>query len=399
MLGKKPLGLLACLVLLTIAGVAGWSFYSKQLTGIGPAIKPPAEDITKLIDKREVSLELPEGFSLEVFAKGLGDPRVIITDSNKVLIVSLPSKGQVVALPDRDKDGKTDETIVLTKGLNKPHGLALRCVDGKCQLFIAEMNALTVYDYDASTLTLTNRKKLVDLVSGGNHTSRSLLLLPPPNNDKLLVAVGSSCNVCHEQNRQRAKVMVYDLTTDVLKDFAVGLRNSVFQTIHPRTKEIWATEMGRDLLGDDIPPDEINILKEGKNYGWPNCYGQNIHDSDFDKNTYVRNPCMEPFETPALVDLPAHSAPLGLAFINDNDLLVAYHGSWNRSVPTGYKIVRLKFGSNNTYLGSEDFITGWLQSNGTTLGRPVGLLVTKESEIFISDDKSGVIYRIFETRP
>jgi len=111
---------------------------------------------------------------------------------------------------------------------------------------------------------------------------------------------------------------------------------------HPYTRDIWATEMGRDMLGDGTPPDELNIIKKGGNYGWPICYGKNIHDTEFDKNTYFRNPCMEPFETPSYIDIPAHSVPLGLAFIPDswpteyhNDLLVAYHGSWNRSTPTG----------------------------------------------------------------
>src|SRR3989344_3609909 len=108
--------------------------------------------------------------------------------------------------------------------------------------------------------------------------------------------------------------------------------------------------MGRDGLGNDVPPDEINIIEKGKNYGWPNCFGNNVHDGDFDKNTYFRNPCTSPFETPSHIDIQAHSAPLGLAFIPEEgwseelwyNLLVAYHGSWNRSEPTGYKIVRLK---------------------------------------------------------
>jgi glucose/arabinose dehydrogenase len=171
--------------------------------------------------------------------------------------------------------------------------------------------------------------------------------------------------------------------------------------INPHSGAIWGTEMGRDLLGDNIPPDEINIIKEGANYGWPICYGKNIHDTEFDKNTYFRNPCMEPFETPSSIDVPAHSAPLGLAFIPKswpteyrNDLLVAYHGSWNRSVPTGYKIVRYRFDANGTYQGVEDFITGWFTKDGTALGRPVGIVIATNGMTYISDDKAGVIYRL-----
>ena len=180
---------------------------------------------------------------------------------------------------------------------------------------------------------------------------------------------------------------------------------------------MWATEMGRDLLGDDIPPDEINIIEEGKNYGWPNCYGKNIHDDNFDKNTYIRNPCMEPFETGSHVDLQAHSAPLGLAFVPEwgidsnmcfegleaacgggfpdeywNDLIVAYHGSWNRTNPTGYKLVRVKMDDYGNSIGVEDFITGWLGPKGV-LGRPVDVKF-HNGALYVSDDKAGVIYKI-----
>ena len=169
--------------------------------------------------------------------------------------------------------------------------------------------------------------------------------------------------------------------------------------IHPVTGEIWGTDMGRDLLGDDVPPDEVNIIREGGNYGWPICYGKNIHDADFDKNTYIRNPCMEPFEQPSQIDIPAHSAPLGIAFIPEegwpeeywHDILVAYHGSWNRSVPTGYKIVRI-----DEHGIATDFMTGFMDG-GEVLGRPVGLLVEPGGALYISDDRAGVIYKVART--
>ena len=285
-------------------------------------------------------------------------------------------RGQVVALPDKNGDGVADSTVVVIDKLNHPHGLAFRCLDNKCQLYIAEENALAVYDYDAATLKATNRHQLADLPAGGEHTTRSLLFLPPPNDG------------------------------GPLKEYAKGLRNSVFQAINPTTGQVWATEMGRDYLGDNLPPDEINLIDSGKNYGWPICYGQNIHDTNFDKNTYIRNPCLAPFETPSLIDIPAHSAPLGLAFITGDGwpadyahgLFVAYHGSWNRSVPTGYKVVRYKLGPNGEYLGVEDFITGWLQTDGTALGRPVGLVAKTDGTLLISDDKAGVIYRVYRTK-
>jgi len=244
------------------------------------------------------------------------------------------------------------------------------------------------------------------LPGGGNHFSRTIMFMPYPDESKMLVSVGSSCNVCNESDERRAKILEYDFATGKLEEFARGLRNSVFMAIHPVSGDIWATEMGRDNLGDDIPPDEINIIKKGANYGWPICYGKNIHDNAFDKNVYIRNPCMESFETPSFIDLQAHSAPLGLAFFPEEgwpeeywfNLLVAYHGSWNRTVPTGYKVVRARLDSKGEYLGTEDFITGWF-SNGKVYGRPVDILIQPGGTIYISDDKSGVIYRVKYTRP
>jgi glucose/arabinose dehydrogenase len=170
--------------------------------------------------------------------------------------------------------------------------------------------------------------------------------------------------------------------------------------VHPVTGQIWATEMGRDYLGDELPPDEINIIKESYDYGWPLCYGKNIHDTDFDKNT--DNPCKEPIMRASYIDIPAHSAPLGLAFFPVEgwpkeyryNLLVAYHGSWNRSEPTGYKIVRYRLDNMGNYLGREDFITGWLTRDNKALGRPVDILIRSDGVIFISDDKAGLIYKM-----
>lgn len=161
---------------------------------------------------------------------------------------------------------------------------------------------------------------------------------------------------------------------------------------------MYATENGRDWLGDDLPPDEINLVEEGKDYGWPICYGKSIHDTDFDKNVYVRAPCSEPFETPALIDLQAHSAPLGLEFYYGDNfpaeyrgrLFVAFHGSWNRKVPTGYKIVSIDMNTSTV----EDFATGWL-AGSNVLGRPVDIVVAQDGSLFVSDDNAGKIYRIY----
>ncbi|HLG25197.1 MAG TPA: PQQ-dependent sugar dehydrogenase, partial [Candidatus Gracilibacteria bacterium] len=319
------------------------------------------------------------------------------------LLVSSTSSGKIYALPDKDGDGKADETITVLEGLNSPHGLALKCPDPAetCGLYVAEADKVTLYEYSPGSYTAASARKIVDLDSGGRHHTVTLLYGPPGYDDKLIIASGSSCDVCHEEDWRRAKILMANGDGSDLKEFAKGLRNAVFLAIHPVTGKIWVTEMGRDNLGDDLPPDEINIIEEGKNYGWPNCYGKNIHDTDFDKNTYIRNPCTEPFETESYIDIPAHSAPLGLAFIPEegwpeeywHNLLVAYHGSWNRSTPTGYKIVRFKLDPQGNFIGVEDFISGWLTKNGA-LGRPVDILTQPGGTIYISDDKAGVIYKV-----
>ena len=388
-------------------------------------MRKPSRDIAQLLQTRltgserpslslgnttNFPLTLPDGFSISIFAKGLGAPRVLLRDTGGTLLTSIPGDGRVVALPDKHNDGVADETITVLDGLNRPHGLATRCAQ-KCQLYVAETDQVAVYDYDPVTLKAQNKKTIVRLPAGGNHVTRTLLLLPDTT---LLVSVGSSCNVCNEKDDRRAKILTADLDGSNVRVFASGLRNAVFVTLHPQTKKVWVTEMGRDLLGDDIPPDEINIVEEGKNYGWPICYGKNVHDTAFDKNTYVRSPCTEPFELPSHIDLPAHSAPLGLAFVPSagwpassaerssadwpaeyrGNLLVAFHGSWNRSEPTGYKLVRFRLDAEGNPVSTEDFISGWLQKDGTALGRPVDILAESNGTLFISDDKAGVVYRV-----
>jgi len=348
----------------------------------------------------DLPLQLPPGFSISLFAKGLENPRVMVLDSNSTMLVSIPSKGRVVALPDQDRDGIADRAVTVIDGLKRPHGLAFRCAP-ECRLYIAEEDEVNVCSYDPKNLKAVKLKKIAGLPEGAGHVTRTLLFLPAPHDDRLLISVGSSCNVCNEDDWRRSKILSVPADGGKLSVFASGLRNSVFMTVHPRTGKAWATEMGRDLLGDDLPPDEINIIEQGRDYGWPFCFGRNVHDANFDPSRKRR--CGEPETFPSHIDVPAHSAPLGLAFFPEgvwpeefrNDLLVAFHGSWNRSVPTGYKIVRYRLDSEGRYLGTEDFITGWLTKEGA-LGRPADIMVLPEGRtIFISDDKAGVIYRLY----
>jgi len=446
MCGMKTIAFILIFAMIMFAaavGAAGF-FYWKYLRGAWPAFQQPPQDITKLIQPDQpnerpsqnetgLPLKLLPGFSVSIFARNLKAPRVLARDPAGNILTSITSEGKVVALSDKNNDGIADETVTVADGLNRPHGLAFRCVENFCKLYIAESDKVASYDYDEKNLKISNKKKIADLPDGGRHFTRTIAFtpleaararndslpltgfMPSPDEDKLLISVGSSCDVCDEEDWRRTKILSVDYNSGDLKTFAYGLRNSVFMAIHPVTGKIWATEMGRDFLGDNLPPDEINIIEEGKNYGWPICYGKNIHDTSFDKKTYIRNPCMEPFETESYIDIPAHSSPLGLAFIPEEgwpqdwwyNLLVAYHGSWNRTEPTGYKIVRYKLDAEGRYLGEEDFASGWLTKDGNprtegteqssydgALGRPADILAEPGGVIYVSDDKAGVIYKI-----
>jgi glucose/arabinose dehydrogenase len=330
-------------------------------------------------------LTIPPDFTISIFAKNLGGARVLEFDPTGILIVSIPSRGLVMSLPDGG---------VVADHLTNPHGIAFHC-DTVCKLYVAETDKVSIFDYNNTTHKAFNKQKILDLPIGGQHVTRSLLI----KDNKLLISIGSSCNVCHETDERRAAIMVSDLDGKNAHIFARGLRNTVFMAINPFTNQVWGNDMGRDLLGDDIPPDEINILEEGKDYGWPVCWGKNNADTKFESSANCNG------KNASYIDYQAHSAPLGLAFIKNDlwpkeyqgNLLVAFHGSWNRTTPTGYKIVMVSLDKNGNLLDISDFITGWL--NGSqTLGRPVGIVFDKAGNAFISDDKAGVVYKLSYTK-
>ncbi len=390
---------IALLLGLVFAG----KFYYQNLRGVGPAFSPPSGNIVQQLSSAQnstgIPLTLPDGFSISIYAKDIKNARVLAFDPAGTMLVSEPASGSVVALIDADKNGGAEKTVTVIEGLNLPHGLAFH----NDKLYIAETNAVAMYDYDGGAHKATQRKKLFDLPGGGNHFSRTIAF---DTHNNMYVSIGSTCNVCVEKDTKRATILIANADGSNLRTYASGLRNAVFFTWSPFDQRMWATTMGRDLIGDDIPPDTINIVTQGKNYGWPYCYGKNVWDKTFDSSKKAEDFCKT--VEPSYVDLPAHSAPLGLAFIPSSwgkeyfgDLLVAYHGSWNRSTPTGYKIVRIKLGNNGEYQSTEDFMSGWLQgakNAAGSLGRPVDLLFDTNGTLYVSDDKANVIYRITATK-
>ena len=342
----------------------------------------------------DIDLKLDKEFQIGVFAKDLGKVRDIAFSPGGVLIASVPESGKIIMLPDRNKDVIADEVNTIASRLERPHGVAFF----NNYLYIAEETRVSRYYWTDQNLiggVARLEKKLLNLPKGGNHTSRTITF---DKSGTMYVSIGSSCDVCIEKHPFLASVIISDFEGKTPQIYAKGLRNSPFITINPDTQELWGTEMGRDFLGDNLPPDEINIIQNNKNYGWPLCYGEKVHDTKFDKNIYTDDPCYNTI--PPIFQIPAHSAPLGLQFIKSDqfpkswqgDLLVSYHGSWNRSSPIGYKVVRLDV-EGNKIVKEEDFLTGFLQ-NGGAAGRPVDLEFNNNGDLFLSDDKSGSIYII-----
>ena len=324
---------------------------------------------------------------IEEFATDLGSPRFMAFSPDGVLFATIIRNGEVVALPDKDKNGKSDKKITFLKGLNSPHGIAFY----KEYLYIGETNRIVRYKYNGIDSNPSKKEVIIPDLPTGGHFTRTVAFGP---DGKIYVSIGSSCNVCKEKDKRRAAILQFNPDGSDGNLFAKGLRNSVGLTWDPGNGEMWASDNGRDWLGDDLPPDEINMVNKGKDYGWPYCYGDRIPDPKFND----RRRCINTV-APA-VELQAHSAPLGLTFYDGDqfpedykgDLFVAYHGSWNRSVRTGYKVVRIRF-ENGRPEGIEDFATGWLQVT-KVLGRPVDVLVGSDGALYVSDDRSGIIYRV-----
>ncbi|MFN2139384.1 MAG: PQQ-dependent sugar dehydrogenase [Candidatus Promineifilaceae bacterium] len=336
-------------------------------------------------------VQLPPGFQVEIFARDLNGPRFIAFSPDGVLYAADRGNKRIVALPDEDSDGQADSVRVFADDIESPHSLVFH----ENALFVGvPSGVIRLQDRDGDGIS-DEREILIDDYPTNGHSTRTVIFLP---DGRMAVSVGSSCNVCEEADPRRAAVVIYEgpqATGERI--FASGLRNAVGLAIHPETGELWATNNGRDMMGDDLPPETIEIVREGEDYGWPRCHSGRIEDPDLG----YPGSC-EGVNGP-LVEMQAHSAPLGLAFYMEDafpseyqdDLFIAFHGSWNRSVPTGYKIVRLPLDDGIPTGPVEDFATGWLdEETGQVSGRPVGLAVGPDGALYASDDAGGFIYRI-----
>lgn len=329
-------------------------------------------------------LRVPNGFKISVFAQNVQGARYMVLGPDKAIYVSQPASGLVVKITDRNNDGVADTTVTVASGLSGPFGIAFR----GDTMYVAEVRQVVRFD-PGKTQPVT---VISDIPTGG-HSTRTILF---GADGKLYLSVGSSCNLCDERDSLRAAVSVYNRDGSGGRIFAKGLRNTVGMAFNPATGELWGNNNDRDNLGDDLPPEHVNIIKDGRYYGWPQCYLPGKPNPE-----YGSADCSQ-VEPPAIT-VQAHSAPLGLAFYTATafpgdyrgDAFMTLHGSWNRSVPTGAKVVRVQVDSGGRRAtGVDDFITGWQRPDGSRWGRPVGLLVLPDGSLLVSDDTGGKIWRV-----
>jgi glucose/arabinose dehydrogenase len=336
------------------------------------------------------SITLPPGFVIRVYADDVKQARSLALGTNGTVFVGSLSRGTVTALLDRDRDGRADEAVIVAEDLNTPNGVAFR--DGA--LYVAEINRILRFDGIEDRLTNPPQPVVVNdsFPSDRAHGWKFIAFGP---DGKLYVPVGAPCNVCEKEDARYSTIMRMDPDGANLEIFAHGVRNTVGFSWHPDTGELWFTDNGRDWLGDDLPPDELNRAPgAGLHFGFPYVHGGDLLDPEFGKGKRV-----EDF-TPPVQKLGPHVASLGMRFYTGNrfpaeyrkSVFIAEHGSWNRSKPIGYRITRVKLDGNRA-ISYEPFAFGWLRG-GDVSGRPVDVLVMPDGALLVSDDHAGKVYRI-----
>jgi len=363
-----------------------------------PDASESASQSPQVIDRpADAELQVPPGFQAEVFAQGLSRPRWLYVADNGDVFLAESYDDRIRRLRDTNGDGKADQNTVFAEGLNQPFGMAV-APDGK-SFYVANTDVVVRFPYQQGQTRLQGKPQVITKLTGGGynqHWTRNLIFGPE---GKLYVSVGSAANVA-EEPLPRASIQVMEPDGSDRKTYAYGLRNPVGMDFNPVTGNLYATVNERDKLGDDLVPDYLTSVKPGGFYGWPYSYLGANHDP--------RMPSRPELEKKAIVPevlFQAHSAALGLIFYTGkqfpaqyrNDAFVAFRGSWNRSQGTGYKVVRVPFTEQGKPEGYyEDFLTGWLvdPSVPAVWGRPVGLAMTQDGSLLVTDETGGKIWRV-----
>jgi Raf kinase inhibitor-like YbhB/YbcL family protein len=340
-------------------------------------------------------LKVPDGFSVQPFAQGLGNSRIIAVSDQGFVYVSRREEGDVLLLKDEDGDGKADKAPMQVVSRAQAHGLAIK--DNK--LYLVTVKEVFVADIKQDG-TLGPLKMIIgDLPDSGQHPNRVMAFGP---DGMLYISVGSTCNACNESNAENATVLRATPDGKSRTIFASGLRNTIGFDWNRQTGELWGLDHGIDLLGDEVQPEELNKLEQGKQYGWPHVYGKgDIYPQSTPVGGLTKQQWRD-HSVPMVLGYTAHAAPMQMKFYSGTsfpaeyagDAFATMRGSWNRNPASGYEIVRIRF-ENGQPKSIEPFLTGFLTDSGKThFARPVGLAVAKDGSLLMADDTNGVIYRV-----
>jgi len=355
---------------------------------------------------RGAQLQVPAGFKIEEYAAGFRDPRVLLTAPNGDIFVSESRADQLKVVRDKDGDGKPETTEIFTEDqLNKPFGIAFYPPGPEPQyLYVANTDGVIRFPYRNGDLKARGPAQKLGahlssggLLRGGGHWTRGLAF--SPNGKKMYVSIGSLSNVSdNAAEADRARIFEFNPDGSGQKVYAWGIRNAVGIAVRPGSDELWMSTNERDELGDNLVPDYISHVTPGGFYGWPWFYLGNHQDPQHKgKHPELADNSIVPD-----VLVQAHSATLNLCFYNGKqfpeeyrgDIFAAFHGSWNRSRRTGYKIVRVPLDQSKARGEYEDFVTGFVTPEGNVWGRPVGLTVAKDGSLLFSEDGHGTIWRV-----
>jgi len=351
--------------------------------------KKPAKTTSLPIEK----IKLPEGFSIGVFAEGLPGARSLELSPGGTLFVSTRDEGNVYALRDTDGDGVSDERYTIVSGLRQPNGVAFR--DG--DLYIAEISRiLKLEDIEEKLANPPSPVVVYDQYPDKTHHGWKYIAFGPDG--KLYVPVGAPCNICESEDPVFASLTRLNPDGSGMEIVQHGIRNTVGFTWHPETGELWFTDNGRDMLGDDVPACELNHApRDGMHFGYPYCHQGDLPDPEFGK----AHSCGE--FTPPAQNLGPHVAPLGLEFYTGtkfpenyrNQIFIAEHGSWNRSKKIGYRVSLVTLEGNKA-TDYRTFAEGWMKPETDEVwGRPVDLELLPDGSMLVSDDYAGAVYRIW----
>ena len=373
-------GLALILIFVIVAGVVGVLVLEepvRRLIGRYPDKGDPG--LTDLV--------LPEGYRANVFAQDLGRPRFMAVAPDGTLFAADLAGKRIVALPDDDSDGVADEVIEVGTDFEIAHSVAFT---PEGELLVAATDTLYQIELDDHR-TEVARRAILEYDGYGQHSTRTVVVTP---DGSLLVSVGSSCNVCWEEAEERATIIAAPPEGGEWRVFMRGLRNAVGVAVDPGTSEVWAMDMGRDLMGDDLPPEPLFRVVDGADAGWPRCHAGDIIDPEYGVEPDPRTGLVgcEGVAQPA-ARFQAHMAPLGIDFW-EGGVVLAFHGSWNRSSKVGYELLWLPWDDGPTG-PPMTLVSGFLDpETDDASGRPAGVTVGADGALYVSDDKAGYIYRV-----